>query len=401
MENSLSLTNTRVAFSTRSDRELTKQYRLFGLLRYKWLVKAGAAMTLLAFRFHLPISSIIRRTIFRQFCGGENLEESIGVIRELRQHNIGSILDYSVEGEGTEQDLENIKLELYSVLQLGGLTAMIPYACLKLTAIIPTPILEKTSAGNTLSAEENASYFRGTTRFSSICREAVFNNIPMYVDAEESWFQPEIDRLTEDMMWKHNETSACIGTTVQLYRTDRLEYLRKLIATAREKKRFIAVKVVRGAYMERESERAKNLNYPNPINPTKEITDQHYNEAVKLCLENHDIVSLCVGTHNEPSTLYATVLMKKYGIENSSPKVYFSQLYGMSDHITYNLAQHGYNVVKYLPYGPVKSVLPYLVRRAEENTAIAGQMGRELTNLKTELSRRRFERQKKRLSTVK
>lgn len=397
MQDSLSLTNTRVAFSSRDDHELAQQYRLFGLLRYKWLVKVGAKLTFLALHLHLPVAGLIRRTIFRQFCAGENLQESLEVVRQLRQCNVGSILDYSIEGKGTEEDFESVKLELIQILQIAGLTAYIPYTCLKLTAIMRTDLLERISAGENLMGVDNNAHYLATIRLTSICREAAFNQIPMFIDAEESWIQPAIDQITEEMMWKYNESRAIICTTVQMYRSDRYEYLEKLIATAREKKRFIGVKLVRGAYMEKEGVRAKKLNRTNPINPTKEITDDFYDRALELCIKNHDIVTTCVGTHNEKSTLFAVDLMKKYGIENSSNKVYFSQLYGMSDNITFNLAAHGYNSTKYVPYGPIKSVLPYLVRRAEENTAIAGQMGRELNNIRKEIFRRRKEYEQKKL----
>jgi proline dehydrogenase len=388
MQSSLSFNNTRIAFSTKSNRELSRQHRLFGLLRRKWVVKLGARLTFMAFQLHLPISGLVKRTIFKQFCAGENLEECYEVVQDLSKSNVDSILDYSVEGKGKDEDFENVKFELIKIIQLAGLTSNIPYTCIKLTALFPTDLLEKSSMGISFSDEERAAWYRGMTRFTSICKEAALNSIPVYVDAEESWIQPAIDRITEEQMWKYNSETAIICNTVQMYRSDRLDYVRQLIAEARNRKMFVGIKLVRGAYMEKEAEHAKQLNIAYPINSSKEATDRCYNKALEYCLQNHDIVSLCIGTHNEESTLLACELMKKLGIDSRNRRIYFSQLYGMSDNITYNLAAHGYNVAKYVPYGPIRSVLPYLVRRAEENTSIAGQMSRELSNLHKELARR-------------
>jgi proline dehydrogenase len=303
---------------------------------------------------------------------------------------VGSILDYSVEGKGTIADFERTKEEVIRIILLAAKNRAIPYTSLKMTGIARHELLQKLSEQKPLTAPEKVEYDELLSRLSEICREAETADVPIYIDAEESWIQPEIDRLTEIMMWQHNHTKAIVNTTLQMYRHDRLKYLHRIHHAAEHKNCFIGVKLVRGAYLEKENKRAAALSYPSPIHVNKGSTDSDFDEAVDYCLEHADRITLCAGTHNEASTQHVVNKMKVLGYPNNHPHVYFSQLYGMSDHISFNLSDAGYNVTKYLPYGPVDAVLPYLIRRAEENSAIAGQMGRELTLLTTESERRKL-----------
>lgn len=380
--------NTQVAFSGKDDSDLQRSFRLFRLLRRRELVRVGMWMTNWAVRLRLPVDFLIRNTIFKQFCAGESLEESQSVVQKLGVSGVGSILDYSVEGTGEDLDFENAKLEIIRIIHIAAENRNIPYTCVKLTGIMPHNLLEKLSAGKKLTSEERIVYHRGLARFTMICREAELSEVPVYVDAEESWVQEAVDQITEKMIWLHNTHSAIVNTTIQLYRHDRLAYLKLLVKEARAKKVFLGVKLVRGAYLEKENEYALAKNKRSAINPDKQSTDQQFDLAVAHCLKNIDIVTMCAGTHNEQSTLNAIALMNTLGLAHNHPHIFFSQLYGMSDNITYNLANQGYNVTKYVPYGPIKAVLPYLVRRAQENSAIAGQMGRELKMVAQEITRR-------------
>lgn len=388
MEPLMTFENTQVAFSGKDDSGLQRSFRLFRLLHRPQLVKVGAWLTSFALRARLPIDRLIRNTIFKQFCAGESLEESQAVVNRLADSGVGSILDYSVEGSGDEIGFENAKQEIIRIIHIAAANRSIPYTCLKLTGIMQHALLEKLSAGNKLSNEERVIYQRGITRFNTICREAELLKVPVYVDAEESWIQEAVDQITERMIWQHNVHSAIVNTTIQMYRHDRLEYLKLLVKEAKAKQVFLGVKLVRGAYIEKENAYARQKNKLTVINPDKQSTDEQFDLAVAYCLKNIEIVTLCAGTHNEQSTMTAVELMNKFGLPNNHPHVYFSQLYGMSDNITFNLAEQGYNVTKYVPYGPVKAVLPYLIRRAQENSAIAGQMGRELKLIAEEITRR-------------
>ncbi len=388
MQPSLSFNNTQKAFSIKDDKSLYRSFLLFRLLHSPLVVKIGAWLTVVSLKLHLPIAGLVRRTIFRQFCAGESLEESKAVVEKLAGSGIGSILDYSVEGKGEDEDFERTKNEIVSIINVAAGNRSIPYTCVKLTGVFPHHLLEKLDAGRSLSAAERPHYHRAITRLSTICREAEMAGVPIYIDAEESWIQETIDRVTEEMMWKHNAKRAIVNTTIQMYRHDRLAYLEALIKEARKRDCFLGVKLVRGAYMEKENARAQQLGYASPIHAGKEAADKDYDAALELCLRNIDIVTLCAGTHNEASTLHLVRKMKELGLPSGHPHIYFSQLYGMSDNISFNLAEEGYNVTKYVPYGPVKAVLPYLIRRAQENSAIAGQMGRELKLIAEEMQRR-------------
>jgi proline dehydrogenase len=331
---------------------------------------------------------VIKRTIFKQFCGGENLKEATKEVANLQRSNIGSILDYSVEGGNNEKDFERTKKEILKIILLAENNPAIPYTSLKVTGIMDPMILELRSEGKILTTEEKDRYAKGKSRIEEICQQAYYSKVPVYFDAEESWIQKEIDSLAESMMKEFNTASAIVLTTLQMYRKDRLTYLADLISKARKEKFFAGIKLVRGAYLEKENARAEHFGYPSPIQDSKLNTDEDFDKAVSICLDNIDLITLCAGTHNEKSTMHLLNEMKEKGIANDHPNVYFSQLFGMSDNITYNLADANYNVTKYLPYGPVRSVIPYLIRRANENTAIAGQMSRELQLISEERQRR-------------
>ncbi len=388
METRVSFDDTRKAFLMKDDVELRNSLRLFRLIHNPFLVKVGSKLTVFAIWIGLPIKGLIRKTIFRQFCAGENIRESQKVVKDLSRFKVGSILDYSAEGGGKEQDFERTAGEIIDIIHVAANDESIPYTCLKVTGIARHALLEKVNYADELTPDEANEFAKVKTRLESICSAAEQKNVPLYIDAEESWIQDAIDILTEEMMWKHNAKQAIVNTTLQMYRHDRLAYLHALIGEARNKKRFLGIKLVRGAYLEKENKRAHAQGYATPIQPDKQSTDRDFNLAVDRCLEDLDIVVLCAGTHNEESTAHLINKMKELGIRNNDPRVYSSQLFGMSDHISFNLADAGYNVTKYLPYGPINTVLPYLIRRAEENSGIAGQMQRELRLLLEENNRR-------------
>ena len=384
--------NYEKAFKAKDDKELKQSLWLFKLMQRPFLVKLFSKLTIFAIKIGLPVKLPIKATIFKQFCGGESIEESEEVVKKLGRSHIGSILDYSVEGKESEEEFHKTKDEVLRIIRSAKDNPAIPYTSLKLTGVARFGLLEKMSSEQPLNKKEERELSHIEGRLVEIEYYATLFNVPIYFDAEESWIQNAIDSLAEKMMVKYNKKTAIILTTLQMYRWDRIDYLNRLIQKARKENFFIGIKLVRGAYMEKENLRAQQMGYKSPIHSNKANTDRDFDKAVDLCLENIDIITLCAGTHNEESTMHLVNKMKELNIPNNHPHVYFSQLYGMSDHITYNLADEGYNVTKYLPYGPVKSVVPYLIRRAEENTAIAGQMGRELTLIIEEKIRRQYQR---------
>ena len=389
--------NTEKAFAHKNGKELREAYWLFKLMGNPGLVQLFSNLTLLGLKLHLPIEGLIRATIFKQFCGGTSLRDTETVVSKLHQIQVGSILDYSVEGKESDADFDATLTELIRIVEKAKGNPAIPYTCIKITGIARFGLLERRSeviAGidqnvAPLSTEEVAEYNRVIARLDRICAACKDAGVPIYIDAEESWIQYAIDELAEQMMLKYNKVDAVVQTTLQLYRWDRLEYLKRLIAFANEKDVIIGVKLVRGAYWEKENNRAAQLKRKSLVHQEKSATDKDYNAAVTLALQNIDRVHLCAGTHNEQSTLHVLKTTLELGISPKDKRVYCSQLFGMSDQITYNVASAGFNVTKYLPYGPVKSVIPYLIRRAQENTSIAGQMGRELKLIVTERKRRK------------
>lgn len=388
----ISFENTKVAFSHKSDGELRKARLLFRNIRYPFLVRTGSFFAKAALRMGLPIQGLVRRTIFEQFCGGEDIEGSEGTMETLAEKGIGSILDYSAEGKERESVFDAIAEELLATVEKAGSDPKIPFSVFKVTGIGRYELLQRVSTGETLSEEERAEFDRIKKRVNRICGEAYETNTRIFIDAEESWYQDAIDQLARDMMRKYNREQHLVFTTVQLYRHDRLGFLRAEMDRAREEGYYFAVKLVRGAYMEKERKRARQYGYPDPIQADKASTDAAYNEATELCLERIGEIAFCSGTHNEASSKLLAERMDALGIERNDPRIHFSQLLGMGDHISFNLAAEGFNVTKYVPYGPVRDVLPYLIRRAEENTSVRGQSSRELQLIEKELKRRKEER---------
>ena len=387
----LSFDNTEVAFQDKSNRELLLSYLIFMMTKNPILVKVLAKSAKICLDLGLPIKQIIKSTVFKQFCGGESSREYRRVIESLGRSAIGTILDFSVEGNQDEAGFESTTAELLKVIEEAAGNPNIPCSCMKLSAIGSFELFEAVSAGKPLTVEQETAWKKIGDRLDTICAAARRSGKPIYIDAEESWVQEAMDRLAEAMMARYNTERAVVYTTLQLYRWDRIDYFADQIERARAAGYKLGVKIVRGAYLEKERERALEMGYPSPVNPSKTATDEEYNRAINLFVDNIDVVELCLGTHNEYSCRLMMQLMQARNIPRNHPHIWFAQLYGMSDNISYNLAKAGYNVTKYLPYGPVESTLPYLTRRAEENTAIAGQMSKELDIIVRERKRRRMQ----------
>jgi proline dehydrogenase len=361
---------------------------LFKTLAHNSLVKVGGALTQSALRVHIPVNWVVKPTIYKQFVGGENIEECAPVVEELSKFNAKAILDYSVEGKESPEDIQAALEETLRSIKNAAGNPNIPFAVFKPTAFTTAMILEKVSAALPLTKKEQKEADDFRRRIEILCKSAFDQDVPILIDAEDSWFQNFIDEVVNAMMAKYNKKKAIVFNTFQMYRLDRLDFLKKSCEMAREGSYYLGAKFVRGAYMEKERERAEKMGYPSPIQPDKESTDKDYNAALKYCVENIDRIFIFNGTHNEISSKYLTELMAEKDLKKDDSRMWFSQLYGMSDHISFNLAHAGYNVAKYLPYGPVKHVIPYLVRRAEENTSVKGQTGRELSLITKEMNRR-------------
>ena len=387
----IDLENTKIAFRSKSNKELKKAYFLFSTIKHPWLVKTGKLLVNIALGIKLPIKWIVKPTIYAHFCGGETISECEPVVQKLAKYNVKSILDYSVEGKESPEEMQAALDETIRAINNASNNPDIPFAVFKPTAFGKDVVLEKASSDKNLTAGEQKELDRFRERIDTLAKTAYDGDIPIMIDAEDYCYQRVIDQVVTEMMEKYNKEKPIVFNTLQMYRWDRLEFLKEALRKAKEGDYYIGMKFVRGAYMEKERERAKRLGYPSPIHPDKESTDRDYNAALKFSVENIEKIVIFNGTHNEQSSLYLTELMEEHGIAKDDPRAWFSQLYGMSDHISFNLAEEGYNVVKYVPYGPVKNVLPYLIRRAEENTSVAGQTSRELTLLKKETNRRKKE----------
>ncbi len=385
----LTFNDTKIAFSDKTDHELKKAYWLFKTIESPKIVSLGSKLLNLALAIHFPVKWIIKPTVFQHFCGGETIAECDAMITKLGKSGIGTILDYSAEGIENEEDFDKVTEELLSVIKESINNKHIPFAVFKVTGIARFGILEKINSGEKLSTAELEEYERILNRIDRICNAAYLYEIPVFIDAEETWIQNAIDAIAENMMKKYNCGKAIVYNTLQMYRHDRIAYFGNLINDAEQQKYYIGVKIVRGAYMEKERERAEKMTYPSPIQKDKEATDKDYDKALKLSFENRHIVSVCAGSHNEKSNMFLAELIKNNKLDINDKRFYFAQLLGMSDHISYNLAYEGFNVAKYVPYGPVNSVMPYLLRRAQENTSVAGQTGRELLLIQNELKRRK------------
>jgi len=386
----VSFDNTQIAFISKSNSDLKKSYFLFKLISNPLLVKYGGGLAPLGLK--LGFKGLIKNTIFKQFVGGEDIEDCNNTIAQLGKYNIGTILDYSVEGKESEIDFDACCKETIETIHRAKGDKHIPFCVFKVTGLARFDLLEKVSAKQVLSNEEVLEYERVKQRVNKICKEAHDNSKPIFIDAEESWIQLAIDDLANENMLRYNKNSAIVYNTFQLYRKDRLAYLQRSLEMGKAGGYHVGAKLVRGAYMEKERKRAIEKGYPSPIQDSKENTDKDYNLALEFCVDNIDRMGLCAGTHNEKSSLVLVDLMQKKNIAANDKRIYFSQLLGMSDHISYNLAQSNYNVAKYVPYGPVKEVLPYLIRRAQENTSVKGQTGRELSLIIKEKERRKKEK---------
>jgi len=387
----LNFEDTATAFSDKSNAELKRKYQLFRLINSPLLTNISTKLTEIAFRLRLPVKSLVKKTIFTQFCGGETIEECEATIRELGKANIGTILDYSVEGKSETAVFESTKNEIYRTVTRAKKDLNVPFAVFKVSGIAPVEVLEKVSAGKKLLKNEATEWENAKARVLEICEYAHSLEQPVFIDAEESWIQDAIDSLAMEMMEKFNREHPIIFNTIQLYRRDRLDFLKESHKKAQTENYILAVKLVRGAYLEKERERAEEMDYPSPIQPTKEATDRDFDAAIEFCLENVENVAFVAGTHNEKSVRLLTELIEKKRIPHNHPHILFSQLYGMSDNLSYILGKNNFNVSKYVPYGPVKDTIPYLIRRAKENTSVMGQMSRELDLIRKELKRRRLE----------
>ena len=380
--------NTEIAFSAKTDHELNKAYLLFAGMNNNIITKLGTKTVKLALNLNLPIKKLIKNTVFQQFCGGENIKSCENTIQKLAKYNIKTILDYAVEGAENEESFDHTCAEILRTIDKAKNTKNIPFSVFKPTGLASKQLLEKIQNKQPLTAEEQKAYDNIRDRFFRISKKAYDTNVRLFIDSEDSWYQDPIDELVYEMMREFNQKKPVVYNTYQFYRKGMVDNLRKAFHYAATHNHYLGVKLVRGAYMEKERERAENLGYPDPILPTKEDTDKSYDEALRFCVDNKQRVAVCSGSHNENSNYYMMLLMDKYGVKKNDENFYFAQLYGMSDHISFNLARNGYNVVKYVPYGPVKAVMPYLFRRAEENTSIAGQSSRELSLIKSEIQRR-------------
>ena len=380
--------NTKIAFHLKSDSELERAYFLFKMISIEPLVRIGTAATNFALKAHLPVEGLIRSTVFDHFCGGVNEQDCVPTIDKMYASKVYSVLDYSVEGKGVESQFDLALETILKLIEFSKDKEALPIAVFKPSAFGSFDLYQKISEKKTLTASENEQWERIKNRFEKVCASGKLNNVKILIDAEESWIQDAVDDLILELMQTFNTDALIVYSTLQTYRWDRLDYLKEIHAKAKQNNFKLGFKVVRGAYMEKERKRAKELGYKSPICDTKEITDALFNDTITYILSNLDSIHLFIGTHNEESSQLALELMETSKISNNDARVWFGQLYGMSDHISYNLAEQGYNVAKYVPFGPVKDVMPYLIRRAEENTSVAGQTSRELSLIKKEKQRR-------------
>lgn len=381
--------NTKVAFALKSDSELDRAFYLFEMIKREPLVKIGTAVTRFALKTHLPVEGIIRATVFDHFCGGVTEKDCMPTIDKMYTKNVHSVLDYSAEGKEVEEQFDLAMEKTLNTIKFGKEKDSIPFAVFKPTGFGRFAIYQKVTEGVALDAHEEVEWKRIQERYDIVSKAAYDRDVPLLIDAEETWMQDAVDDLIEAMMKKYNTEKVIVFGTLQLYRWDRLDYIKKLHERAKEQGFKVGMKLVRGAYMEKERERAEEKGYKDPICVDKQATDKLFNDVMVYMFKNIDDMAIFSGTHNEESSYLLMDLIAKSGLDKNDDRVWFGQLYGMSDHISYNLAKEGYNVAKYLPFGPVRDVMPYLIRRAEENTSVVGQTNRELELLKRERKRRK------------
>ncbi len=392
----ISFDNTENAFAYKSDKELKKARFLFRTMGYPLFVPIGTRLTPLLIKGKLPfIRRIVRNTIFKQFVGGETLEETKTVAEKIGAYGVKVILDYGVEGKEGEANFDHATDEFIKVINYAATQDNIPFISIKVTGLARFALLETLNEAPRLRSgihdheDEIAEWERVKDRMYAICAVAAEKNVGVLIDAEESWIQDPVDRLTMEMMEEFNKERVVVFNTIQLYRHDRLQFLKLSHQISRQKNFLLGVKLVRGAYMEKERNRASNKGYPSPIQRDKAATDKDFDAATVYCIENLDTISVIIASHNENSNLMAYDLLEEKGIPHNHHHIHFSQLYGMSDNITFNLAKENCSVSKYLPFGPLADVIPYLMRRAQENSAVSGQTGRELALIQRELKRRK------------
>ena len=385
----VSFDDTSVAFSSKSDKELERMHLLFSTMNWKYPTKIGTFFIKTALKLKLPVRAAIKNSLFKQFCGGETLEECKPAIYDLMRFNIKTILDFSVEAGKTDVNFDCTTDKILETIDISAISEAVPFAVFKMTGIGPAALLEKVETGEPLTETEMRDFELIEERAEKICRRAFEKNVRVLVDAEESWLQGTTDAIVYELMKKYNKERAIVFNTFQMYRADMQYNLERALETAVADKFILGVKLVRGAYLEKERKWAEARNFPSPVFETKEETDAAFDHALNYCIRNIDNLELCSGTHNERSNFLLTQLMQRAKIARNDPRIYFAQLYGMSDNISYNLANAGFNVAKYLPFGPVKLVMPYLFRRAQENQAVTGQSSRELELIKKELHRRK------------
>jgi proline dehydrogenase len=388
-KNAISFGNTEIAFAPKSDRELRKSARLFRLMNNPKLVNIGNNLALKAVKWQLPFTeTIIKNTIFEQFCGGTTLLDSMPAIEKLVRAKTKTILDFGAEGKHSEDDFNLTMNENIRAIDFASRSRNIPFICIKITGLARFDLLEKIQRNAPMTHDEQNEYFNVSKRVDAICHSAREKGVCVLIDAEESWIQDTIDRVANIMMARYNKDKAVVFNTFQMYRHDRLDYLKTSYALAREKNFILGAKLVRGAYMDKERKRAEEMGYATPINPDKVATDKMYNDGLVFCVSHLEHIACMNATHNAQSSMLLADLMEEMGVKHNHPHFWFCQLYGMSDNITFNLSNDGYNVAKYMVYGPVKDVVPYLVRRAKENTSVTGDMSRELALIEKELKRR-------------
>ncbi|NDK55792.1 proline dehydrogenase family protein [Pontibacter fetidus] len=382
--------NLQVAFCTKTNDELKLANFLFTMMGKPALVKMGGVATNWGLKMGLPIKGLIRKTVYRHFCGGETVQEAQEVVARLAAARVHTVLDYAAEAQETEAGFDAVRDEILRNIALADKLKSFSYLSIKLTGIGHKDIFEKLQEKRLLTEAEQAAYTRTEQRLDAVCSAVAKADLTLYIDAEESWMQDPMDKLAEQMMVKYNRNRAVIFNTLQMYRVDRVAYLQACLKRCAETGVIAGIKIVRGAYLEKEQERARKYNYSCPVFTVKEDTDHSFNQAIDITLNHLQQAELCAATHNEYSTTYLTKRIRKDNIENQQKRIHFSQLYGMSDNLTFNLADAGFNASKYVPYGDVATAVPYLIRRAEENTSIAGQMGRELSMLQEEMRRRKL-----------
>jgi len=381
--------DTEVAFSYKSDKELRKANFIFSIVNHPAISSVATGLAKLGLVLHLPVKGLIKATVFEHFCGGEDIAQSERTIQTLNRFHVGTILDFSAEGAHTEEGFDRTTEEILKTLDKAKDNPAIPFTVFKSTGLVSIDLLTRVQSKEPLTADEQEAFQHFQDRVGKICAKAHAYDVPVMIDAEDSWIQNPIDELAYEMMKKYNQQRAIVFNTYQMYRRDMLDNLRNAFHMAAMHNYYLGAKMVRGAYMEKEAERAEKMGYANPIHPSKPATDDSFNKGLVFCIDNKQRVSLMCGSHNEYSNQYLALLMDKHSMKPNDPRVWFAQLLGMSDNISFNLAKAGYNVAKYVPYGPVELVMPYLIRRAAENTSVAGQSSRELTMIRKELARRK------------